>query len=74
MGLCKTHHQKTHEIEVIHDQVLGLEPELPILNEMASVKDRSLHVRGVPNWIFQLYFLTILHQRHKLDRPICGEF
>ena len=60
------HHQTPHEIQVRHDQLMGLETELLIHNEMVSDQDRSLHMIRVTNWLFQLYCLVILHPRHKL--------
>ena len=35
-GTVEIHHQTPHEIEVRHNQLLGLEPELLIMNEMMS--------------------------------------
>ena len=68
MELWKIHHQKPHKIEVIHDQFLGLEPG------MMSDQDLSLHVSGVATWLVQLYCLSILHSRNKLDSPLCVSF
>ena len=68
------HNQTPHEIEVRHDQLLGLEPELLILNEMLSVQDISLHVNRVPTWVVQLYCPLPLNPRHRMERPICGDF
>ena len=74
MELWEIHHQTPHEIEVIHDQLLGLEQGLLILHEMVSDQDRSLHMSGVPPWVVQIYCLAILHPRYKLDIPMCGYF
>ena len=51
----ETHHQTPREIEVRHDQVLSLGPELLILHKMVSVKDISLHVKGATTWLVQIY-------------------
>ena len=75
-GYCawKIHHQTPHEIEVEHDQLLALEPELLILNEMVSEKDRSLQVSGANTCVVQIYCLEILHTIHKVDSPVCVDF
>ena len=44
-----------HEIDMKHDQLLGLEPELLILHELVIDQYRYLHVNGVPTWVVQLY-------------------
>ena len=59
---------------MIHDQLLGLEPGLLILHEMVSDQYISLNVSGVPTWVVQIYCFKILHLRHKLDIPMCGDF
>ena len=41
-GNMEIHHQKPHEIEVRHDQLLGLEPEPLIMYDIVSDQDRSL--------------------------------
>ena len=41
-GNVEIHHQTPHEIEVRHDQFLGLEIDLMILHEMVSDQDISL--------------------------------
>ena len=74
MEQWKIHHQTTHEIEVIHEQFLGLELEILILHEMMSDQDISLNVSGVNTWVVQICCLVIFHPRHKLDSPICGDF
>ena len=74
MDLWKIHHQTPHEIEVRHDQLMGLEPGLLIIHEMVSDQDRPLQVIEVPTWAVQIYRLEILHPRHKLDIPTCGDF
>ena len=74
MELWKIHHQTPHEIEVRHNQFLGLGPELIILHEIVSVQDISLHRRGVNTWVAQIYFCAILYPRHKLDIPMRGNF
>ena len=73
-GNVENYHQTPHEIEVIHDQFLGLEPGLLILHEMLSDQDIILQVIGVPTWVVQICYLAILHPLHKLDIPICGDF
>ena len=73
-GAVEIHHQIPHEIDLIHDQFLGLEPELLILHEMVSVLDISLHVSRVPTLLVQIYCLAILHLRHNLDSSMCGDF
>ena len=72
MELCKIHHQTPHEIEVILDQLLGLVPELLILNEIVSVQDISLHLIRSPTWLVQIYCLALLYPRHKVYIPMCG--
>ena len=67
MEMLKIHHQTQHEIEVRHDPLLGLEPELLILHEMVSEQDRSLHLSGFPTWLVQLCCLAIFHPIHKLE-------
>ena len=74
MELWKNHHKTPHEIEARYDQFLDLEPELLILHEIVSGQDRYLHVSGVPNWLIKLCGLEILHPRHKLYIPMCGDF
>ena len=73
-GTIKIIIKKLHEIEVIHDQFLGLEPELPNLHEMTSDQYISLHVNGFTTWIVQICCLAIFHPRNKLGRPMCGNF
>ena len=53
--LWKMPKHTAHKIEVRHNQLLGLEPELLILNEIVSDQDRSLHVSGVTTWVVGLY-------------------
>ena len=72
--LWETHHQTPHEIGVRNDQFLGWEPDLLILHKMVSDKDISMHARRVATWVIHLYWLEILHLRHKLDIPMCGGF
>ena len=72
--LWKIHHQNQHKIEVRHDKFLGLESELLILHEMVSDQYISLHMSGVTTWLVQIYLLKILHPRHKMDSPMCGDF
>ena len=72
--MWEIHHKAPHYIEVIPDQLLGLEPELLILNEIVSDQDISLHVIGVTTWVVQIHCLEILHLRHKLDIPMWGGF
>ena len=55
MELLKFHHQTPHEIEVRHDQLMGLEPEIPILHEMISDQDISLRMSGVTTWLVHIY-------------------
>ena len=74
MEMWKIHNQTPHEIEVRHEKLLGLELELLIMHEMVSYQDKSLHMIGVTTWAVQIYCLEILHPRHKLDRPMCGDF
>ena len=66
--------QTPHEIEARHNQLLGLEPELLILHEIMSDRDRPLHVSGVTTWVVQICCLEILNPRHKLEIPMCGDF
>ena len=73
-GTVEIHHQAPHEIEVKHDKLLGLEPELLIMHEMVSVQDIYLHLSDVTTWVVQLYCLAILHLRNKLESPMCGDF
>ena len=74
MGPLEINHKKAHEIDVRHEQFLGLEPELLILHEMVSVQNRSLHMREVSTWVVQLYCLEIFHPIHKLENPMCCYF
>ena len=74
MELLKNHHQTPHEIEVVHYQLMYLEPELLILHEIVSEQDISLQVIGVPTTVVQIYCLVILHPRHKLEIPVCCDF
>ena len=74
MELWKIHHQIPHEIEAKHEQFLGLEPELLIMHEMVRHQDISLHMSRVTNRVVQIYFLVILHPRHKLDSSMCGDY
>ena len=74
MELWKIHHQTPHEIEVRHDQLMGLEPGILILHEMVSDQNISLHVSGVTTWVVHIYCLEILHPRHKLEIPMCDYF
>ena len=48
MKLWKIHYLTPHEIEVIHDQLLGLGQDLMIFHEMVIVQDISMHVIRVP--------------------------
>ena len=59
MELWKIYHQTQHEIEVRHDQLMGVEPDLLILHEMVSYQDRYLHVSGVTNWAVQIYCIAL---------------
>ena len=52
MELWKINHQTPHDIELRHDQLLGLELELLILHKMVSDQERSLHISEVPTWEF----------------------
>ena len=74
MELWKIHHQKPHEIEVLHEQLLVLEPELLILHEMLSYQYISLHVIRDPAWLVQICCLAIFHPGHTLEIPMCGYF
>ena len=74
MELRKIHHQTPHEIEVINDQFLGLEPEQLIIHGIISVQDRSLHMSGVNCWVVQIYCLAIFHLIQKENSPMCGDF
>ena len=55
MELWKIHHQTLHEIEEIHEQLMGLGAELLILHELVSVQDIPLRVSGVTIWVVHLY-------------------
>ena len=68
------HHQTPHEIEVKHDQLLDLEPDLLIMYKMISDQDRSLHVSRVLTWVVQIYFPAIFNTNNKLDSPMCDDF
>ena len=74
MERCKIHHQTPHDIEVRHDQLLVLEPELLIMHKIMSDQDRSLRVIVVTTWVLQLYFPAIFNRIHKLDSRMCGGF
>ena len=54
MELWKIHHQTPYEIEVRHDQLLGLEPDLLILNEMVSDQYISSNMSWVHTWVVHL--------------------
>ena len=73
-GTVEIHHQTPHKIEVRHDQFLGLEPDLLILHEIVIDQYISLNISGVPTLLVQIYCLEILHPRHIMDSPMCGDF
>ena len=54
MELWKNHHKKPHEIEVRHDQLMGLESELLIMHEIMIYQDISLNVHGFTTWLVQI--------------------
>ena len=56
-GTVEIHHQTPHEIEVRHDQLLGLKTGTLILHETVSDQNKPLHVSRVPTWLSQLYCL-----------------
>ena len=74
MELWKIHHQTPHKIEVLHEQLLVLEPELMILLKMLSYQDISLHVIRDPAWLVQIFCPTILNTGNTLEIPMCGDF
>ena len=74
MELWEIHNQIPHEIEMIHDHFMGLEPDPLILHEMVSYQYISLQVSMVPTWLFQMHFLAIFYPRYKLEIPMCGGF
>ena len=55
MELWKIHHQTPHAIEVRHDQLMDLEPEMLIIYEIVSDQDISLHMSGVTTRVVHLY-------------------
>ena len=53
-GTVEIHHQTPHEMEVRHDQLLGLEPDLLTLHVMVLDQDIYLHINGIPTWVVQV--------------------
>ena len=74
MELRIGHHRTPHKIEMRHDQLLGLEPELQILHEMVIDQDLPLRVIRVATWLVHRHLLAILYIKHKLYSPMCGDF